>query len=92
MISIPYLEEECKYKFSICETGRKGCVSRIAQSELMVITKAKGLCGYVLTVTEKSPKRFRFTLVSQMQKLALDITEQASGQTRCTRWIRWTGW
>ena len=28
------------------------------QSELTVITKAKELCSYVLTVTEKSPKRF----------------------------------
>ncbi|MDR1615510.1 MAG: four helix bundle protein [Syntrophomonadaceae bacterium] len=49
---------------------------RIARSELKVITKAKDLCGYVLAVTEKSPKRFRFTLVSRMQNLALDIIEQ----------------
>ena len=46
-----------------------------AQSELTVITKAKDLCDYVLTVTEKSPKRFRFTLVSRMQNLALDVIE-----------------
>ena len=26
------------------------------QSELSVITKAKDLCSYILTVTEKSPK------------------------------------
>ena len=45
--------------------------------ELTVITKAKDLCSYVLTVTEKSPKRFRFTLVSRMQNFALDIIEQA---------------
>lgn len=45
--------------------------------ELVVITKAKDLCGYVLTITEKSPKRFRFTLTSRMQNLALDIIEQA---------------
>jgi hypothetical protein len=44
--------------------------------ELTVITKAKTLCGYILTVTEKSPKRFRFTLVSRMQNLSLDIIEQ----------------
>jgi hypothetical protein len=47
-----------------------------SQSELTVITKAKDLCSYVLTVTEKSPKRFRFTLVSRMQNLALDIIEK----------------
>ena len=33
------------------------------QSELTVIVKAKDLASYVITVTDKSPKRFRFTLV-----------------------------
>jgi hypothetical protein len=46
------------------------------QSELTVITKAKDLCRYVMTVTEKSPKRFRFTFVSRMQNFALDIIEK----------------
>ena len=45
------------------------------RDELSVITKAKALCTYVMTVTEKSPKRFRFTLVSRMQNYALDIIE-----------------
>ena len=45
------------------------------QSELSVITKAKDLCSYVLTVTEKSPKRFRFTLTSKLQSYALNIIE-----------------
>lgn len=45
------------------------------KSELSVITKAKELCNYVMTVTEKSPKRFRFTLVSRMQNYALDVIE-----------------
>jgi hypothetical protein len=48
-----------------------------AQTELTVITKAKDLCRYILTVTENSPKRFRFTMVSRMQNLALDVIEQA---------------
>lgn len=46
------------------------------QSELSVITKAKDLANYVLTVTEKSPKRFRFTLVSRLQNYSLDIIEE----------------
>ena len=50
------------------------CIS--GQSELTVITKAKDLGRYILTVTEKSPKRFRFSLVSRMQNLVLDIIEQ----------------
>ena len=45
------------------------------KNELSVITKAKELCGYVMTVTDKSPKRFRFTLVSRMQNYALDVIE-----------------
>ena len=45
------------------------------QSELAVITKAKDLCSYVMTVTDKSPKRFRFTLVAKLQNYALDIIE-----------------
>jgi hypothetical protein len=45
------------------------------QNELSVIVKAKELASYVMTVTEKSPKRFRFTLVSRMQNYALDVIE-----------------
>ena len=44
-------------------------------SELSVVTKAKDLCNYLITVTEKSPKKFRFVFVNRMQNLALDIIE-----------------
>lgn len=44
-------------------------------SELRVVTAAKNLCSYVLTATNKSPKSFRFTLVSRLQNLSLDIIE-----------------
>ena len=47
------------------------------QSELIVITKAKELCSYVMTVTQKSPKHFRFTFVTRMQNLSLDVIEKA---------------
>ncbi|MBR1740306.1 MAG: four helix bundle protein [Lachnospiraceae bacterium] len=47
----------------------------IAKSELSVITKAKDLCSYIMTITDKSPKRFRFTLVSRMQNYSLDVIE-----------------
>ena len=39
------------------------------------MTKAKELCSYVMTVTQKSPKHFRFTFVTRMQNLALDVIE-----------------
>lgn len=44
-------------------------------NELFVITKAKELAAYVLTITDKSPKKFRFTLVSRMQNLVLNVIE-----------------
>lgn len=47
----------------------------IGKSELSVITKAKDLNSYIMTVTDKSPKRFRFTLVTRMQNYGLDIIE-----------------
>lgn len=50
-------------------------MSTNANSELRVVTAAKNLCNYVLTVTNKSPKSFRFTLVSRLQNLSLDIIE-----------------
>ena len=43
------------------------------QSELTVITKAKDLCSYVMTVTQKSPKQFRLTFTSRLQNLLLDV-------------------
>ena len=43
--------------------------------ELAVITKSKKLCLYVLSVTDKSPKKFRFTLISRLQGYSLDIVE-----------------
>ena len=45
------------------------------QSELAVITKSKDLCSYVMTVTQKSPKQFRFTFTSRLQNLSLDVIE-----------------
>ena len=44
-----------------------------AKSELTVITEAKDICRYIFVITEKSPKRFRFTLVSRLQNLVLGI-------------------
>ncbi|MBQ1684242.1 MAG: four helix bundle protein [Clostridia bacterium] len=45
------------------------------QSELTVITKAKDLCSYVMTVTQKSPKQFRFMFTSRLQNLSLNVLE-----------------
>jgi hypothetical protein len=45
------------------------------ESELQVITKAKELCEYIMTITQKSPKQYRFTFVTRLQNLSLDIIE-----------------
>lgn len=44
----------------------------VKQSELTVITKAKELCSYVLTISNKSPK----TLSSRLQNYSISIVEQ----------------
>ena len=44
-------------------------------SELVVITRAKDLCSYVMTITQKSPKQFRYTFVSRLQNLSLSAIE-----------------
>lgn len=41
--------------------------------ELSVIVKAKELCDYVMTVTEKSPKRYRSTFTPRLQNLGMDV-------------------
>lgn len=45
------------------------------QTELTVITKAKDLCSYIMTITQKSPKHFRYTFVSRLQNLSLGVVE-----------------
>ena len=45
------------------------------QSELVIISKAKDLCAYVMEVTQKSPKQFRFSYVGKMQSLVLEAME-----------------
>lgn len=45
------------------------------KSDLAVISAAKDLCAYVMTVTQKSPKNFRYTFVTRMQNLCMDVIE-----------------
>ncbi len=44
-------------------------------NDLVVITAAKKLCAYVITITEKSPKKFRGVFVNRMQNYCLDTIE-----------------
>jgi four helix bundle protein len=45
------------------------------KAPLFVLAKAKDLASYIIAVTEKSPKKFRFTLVNRLQNYALDAIE-----------------
>jgi len=47
----------------------------VQKNELTVIMKSKDLCSYIVAVTQKSPKQFRFTFVSRLQNLAMDVIE-----------------
>lgn len=49
--------------------------TRYDSGELMVITKAKELCFYIITITEKSPKKFRFSFVSKLHNSCINILE-----------------
>lgn len=44
-------------------------------NDLVVITVMKKLAAYVITVTEKSPKKFREVFVNRMQNYCLDTLE-----------------
>jgi len=46
------------------------------QSELTIIMKAKDLCKYIMTITQKCPKQFRFTYVSRLIRKIKDVTVQ----------------
>ena len=48
---------------------------QLKKNDLVIVTKAKELCSYIVTITQKSPKQFRFTFVSRLQNLSLDVIE-----------------
>ncbi len=44
-----------------------------SKSDLYVITLAKKLADYVLQATEKAPKRFRYSYLSKIENVSLEI-------------------
>lgn len=44
-------------------------------SELMVLTKGKNLLDYLLLISDKAPKKYRYTLVERMIGTAFDALE-----------------
>lgn len=45
------------------------------KSELMVITKSKKLLTYITTITEKSPVKFRYSFVTKMHNIGMEVIE-----------------
>lgn len=43
------------------------------KKDLLVSQKAKELCDYVFLISERMPKKTRFTLTVRLQNLALDV-------------------
>lgn len=44
-------------------------------SELVVITKVKDLIKYVFQISNNAPKKYRFSLISRLQNISMDILE-----------------
>lgn len=45
------------------------------KSELSIITEAKKLVTYILTITEKSDKKYRHTFVRKLHEISIEIVE-----------------
>lgn len=45
------------------------------ENELTIMIKSRKLIEYIFVITEKSPKKFRFTIVSRLQNISLDVME-----------------
>lgn len=63
-------------------TGRKKFVvktidgvAKDKEKELAVFTHAKKLAGYIFVITEKSPKKLRWGIVSKLQNTSIDIID-----------------
>jgi hypothetical protein len=54
---------------------QRGSILTKDYHDLTVITRAKDLARYVVIITERSPKQFRFTYISRMQNISLDVLE-----------------
>lgn len=51
--------------------------------ELFVITRSKDLVNYVMLITAKSPKHFRYTIIARMHNLCIDLVENLYNANSC---------
>ena len=45
------------------------------ENELSIMVKSRKLTEYIFTITEKSPKKFRFTITSRLQNVSISAME-----------------
>lgn len=70
-----FSEQKAKLEERFQEIISRDHESSAKKHNLYVFTKVKDLAQYILVVTEKSPKKFRFTLVVRLQNYILDVIE-----------------
>lgn len=56
-------------------TGITGLV-KTTEKEMAIFTHAKKLAEYIVVITEKSPKKFRWNIVSRLQNVALEVVDK----------------
>ncbi|MBQ9786076.1 MAG: four helix bundle protein [Clostridia bacterium] len=48
---------------------------RAKEKEMAVFTNSKKLAEYIFVITEKSPKKFRWNIVSRLQNTSIDVID-----------------
>ena len=54
----------------------QGKVQIVAKGDLYVIESANKLCKYIFTITDKSPKKFRFSFVTRLHNYGFNLMEK----------------
>ena len=73
------IEAELKYEIEAVQVARKPFVLHDFDTphdkEMAVFTAAKKLSEYIFVITEKSPKKFRWSIVTRLQNASVDVIE-----------------
>lgn len=64
-----------KFEISEIDKLQTPITYRYDSGELMVITRAKQLSSYIMTITNKSPKRFRFNFVNYLNNQCISCLD-----------------
>ena len=74
-----FSEKDALPAYAVNRTSRKKFVIKDFDTprdkEMAVFTHAKKLSEYVFVITERSPKKFRWSIVSRLQNTSIDVIE-----------------